>query len=79
MINNKLYNLDDTLTLTRTDIIDLHNKYLNSSLVKLFLKIDFTRQFVKAEGTQVWDSEGKEYIDFLANQPLPLSEIVNFG
>ncbi|NLY74617.1 MAG: aspartate aminotransferase family protein [Firmicutes bacterium] len=46
-------------------MIELHRKYLNSSLVGLMSLIDFTKQYVKADGIRVWDSEGREYLDFL--------------
>ncbi|MGE5558595.1 MAG: aspartate aminotransferase family protein [Bacillota bacterium] len=61
----KLLTLDDALRLTRAEVVDLHREYVNSSLVKLMSLVDFTKQFVRAEGTRVWDSEGKEYLDFL--------------
>lgn len=61
----KLLSLEDALTVTRTEMIELHRKYLNSSLVGLMSLIDFTKQYVKAEGIRVWDSEGREYLDFL--------------
>lgn len=61
----KLLSLEDALTVTRTEMIELHRKYLNSSLVGLMSLIDFTKQYVKADGIRVWDSEGREYLDFL--------------
>lgn len=57
--------LDDALSLSREDIVKNHKEYLNSALVQLMGLIDFTRNFVKAEGTKVWDDEGNEYLDFL--------------
>ncbi len=65
MTDLKLFSLDDALKLTRTEVIELHKEFLNSSLASLMSLINFTKQFVKAEGVKVWDSEGREYLDFL--------------
>ena len=65
MADPKLFKLDDALKLTRSDVIELHKEYLNASLASLMSLINFTKQFVKAEGVRVWDSEGREYLDFL--------------
>ncbi len=61
----QLMSLDDALNLSREDIIKNHKEYLNSALVQLQGLIDFTRNFVRAEGTKVWDDEGNEYLDCL--------------
>lgn len=65
MKNHKLLSLDDALKLTRNEVIELHKEFLNASLANLMSLINFTKQFVKAEGVRVWDSEGREYLDFL--------------
>lgn len=65
MKDHKLLSLDDALKLTRVEVIELHKEYLNASLASLMSLINFTKQFVKAEGVRVWDSEGREYLDFL--------------
>ena len=65
MADPKLFKLDDALKLTRSDVIELHKEYLNACLARLMSLINFTKQFVKAEGVRVWDSEGREYLDFL--------------
>lgn len=61
----QLMKLDDALAMKREDIVKNHKEYLNPALVQLMGLIDFTRNFVKAEGTKVWDDEGNEYLDFL--------------
>jgi putrescine aminotransferase len=48
------------------EIRGLHLNYLNDGLVKLLGFLKFDRSFVRAGGTKVWDSEGLEYLDFLA-------------
>lgn len=65
MKNHKLLSLDDALKLTRNEVIELHKEFLNASLANLMSLINFTKQFVKAKGVRVWDSEGREYLDFL--------------
>ncbi|MCL6590220.1 MAG: aspartate aminotransferase family protein [Firmicutes bacterium] len=60
-----LLTLDAALSLTRQEVVGLHQKYLNSALVNLMSLIDFTKRFVKAEGFRVWDQAGQEYLDFL--------------
>lgn len=61
----KLFSLEDALKLTRTEVVELHREYLNASLVNLMSLINFTKQYVKADGVRVWDNEGREYLDFL--------------
>ncbi|MGE5605372.1 MAG: aspartate aminotransferase family protein [Bacteroidota bacterium] len=65
MADHKLLSLDEALKLSRNEVVELHKEYLNGSLVSLMSLINFTKQFVKAEGVKVWDSEGREYLDFL--------------
>ena len=82
----KLFSLEEALNLSRAEVVGLHREYLNASLVNLMSLIDFTKQFVKAEGVRVWDSEGREYLDFLGgygalnlghNHPRVLEAITN--
>ncbi|MFA5867083.1 MAG: aspartate aminotransferase family protein [Actinomycetota bacterium] len=61
-----LFSVDDALNLSRREIIELHQSYLNTTLVSMFKLLDFDKKFVKAEGVFLWDEDGKRYIDFLA-------------
>lgn len=63
--NSSLLSLDDALSLSRNDIRHLHKEYGNSGLASLMGLLDFDKHFVKAAGIKVWDSDGKEYLDFL--------------
>lgn len=65
MTDQKLFSLDEAIKLTRPEVMELHREYLNASLVSMMSLINFTKQFVRAEGVRVWDSEGREYLDFL--------------
>ncbi|MEW6171474.1 MAG: aspartate aminotransferase family protein [Bacillota bacterium] len=62
---SKLISLDKALSLSRAEVRELHQEYLNSGLATLLKLMDFDKRFVRAEGTSLWDSEGKEYLDFL--------------
>jgi putrescine aminotransferase len=57
--------VDDALKLKRNDVRENYKEYINSSIVQLMGLLDFDKHFVKAEGTKVYDEDGKEYIDFL--------------
>lgn len=65
MFASKLFSLEKALQLSRAEVTELHKEYLNGSLVSLMSLINFTKQFVRAEGVRVWDSDGREYLDFL--------------
>jgi putrescine aminotransferase len=41
-------------------------KHVNPAFVKLLGVFGYGRVFVRAEGTKMWDAEGREYLDFLA-------------
>ncbi|MCX7886901.1 MAG: aspartate aminotransferase family protein, partial [Verrucomicrobiae bacterium] len=45
---------------------ELHEKYLNSTLVKVFRTIKFDRVYAKAKGAYLWDKEGNRYLDMLS-------------
>jgi putrescine aminotransferase len=57
--------LNDALSLNREQVKELHKKYLNSALTTLLGLINFDKRFVRAQGVSVWDSKGREYLDFL--------------
>ncbi len=57
--------LDEALSLSRTEVREYHKKYINSSLATMLGLLNFDNHYVKAAGASVWDSEGREYLDFL--------------
>lgn len=57
--------IEEAVALTRADTAENHKKFGNTSLVGLMGMLGFDRQFVRAQGTRVWDSEGNEYLDFV--------------
>ena len=61
-----LINVEEALQLTPTQSADNHKLYGNSGLATLLGMLGLERQFVRAEGSYLWDSEGNRYLDFLA-------------
>ena len=57
--------LIDALRQDREQVVKNHKAYLNASLAMMMGLLNFDKQFVRAEGTLVWDSEGNKYLDFL--------------
>src|SRR5437762_2294643 len=45
---------------------ELHEKYLNPTLVKVFRTIGFDKVYTKAQGAYLWDKEGNRYLDLLS-------------
>jgi ornithine--oxo-acid transaminase len=44
----------------------LHNRYLNPKLAQVLKTIGFDRSYVRGEGCYLYDTDGHEYLDFLA-------------
>src|SRR5690606_824923 len=44
----------------------LHDRYLNSQMVKVLKTIGFDRHYVKAEGAYLFDDQGNRYLDLLS-------------
>ncbi len=62
----------------------LHDQYLNRTLVKVQRTIGFDKVYVRAKGAYLYDAEGNDYLDFLAgfgvfnigrNHPVPQQAI----
>ncbi len=45
---------------------DLHNKHVNPQMMQVLRIIGFDKKYVKAQGCNLWDDAGREYLDFLA-------------
>lgn len=65
MAPGMIMSVDDALALRRNEVVALHKNYGNSGLAALFGLVNFDRQFVRASGTRIWDSDGEEFIDFV--------------
>lgn len=61
----ELITVKQALALNRQEVKELHKNYINSSLATMLGLLNFDHQYVKAQGVSVWDSEGREYLDFL--------------
>jgi len=44
----------------------LHERYLNTQLVRVLQTIGFDRQYVRASGPYLYDSDGQQYLDLLS-------------
>src|SRR6266446_376737 len=45
---------------------ELHEKYINPTLVKVFRTIGFDKVYTKAKSQYLWDTEGNRYLDMLS-------------
>jgi acetylornithine/succinyldiaminopimelate/putrescine aminotransferase len=45
---------------------ELHEKYINPTLVKVFRTIGFDRVYAKAKDQYLWDKQGNRYLDMLS-------------
>ena len=52
--------------MSRKEAHDLWRDYVNPDIVRLLEAFDFGREFVRAQGTMLYDEAGGEYTDFLA-------------
>jgi len=57
--------LRDAIKQNRRQVINNHKTYLNAGLATMLGLLNFDKQFTRAEGINVWDSEGNQYLDFL--------------
>lgn len=60
-----IISLENAMALNRNEVVALHKNYGNPHLASLLGLVGFDRQFVRAKGTRVWDSDGQEFLDFL--------------
>jgi ornithine--oxo-acid transaminase len=44
---------------------DLHERHINPVFVKMLRTIGFDKQYVRGEGSHLWDAEGNKYLDLL--------------
>ncbi|MDR2513503.1 MAG: aminotransferase class III-fold pyridoxal phosphate-dependent enzyme, partial [Puniceicoccales bacterium] len=45
---------------------ELHEQYLNRTLVKVLRTIGFDKCYARAEGCYLYDKDGNDYLDFLS-------------
>jgi len=61
----KYVSLDEALNLNRSKVVKNHKQYCNSHFPDYLALLDFDKNYPRAEGMYVWDSEGNRYLDFL--------------
>lgn len=59
--------LSGALKQNREQVVENHKTYLNAGLAMMMGLLNFDKQFVRAEGVYVWDSDGNRYLDFLGS------------
>ncbi|MTI57666.1 aspartate aminotransferase family protein [Geosporobacter ferrireducens] len=57
--------LDEALTVCKEEVKENYKSYINPYFAMMLGLLGFDKSFVKAEGMEVWDSEGRVYLDFL--------------
>jgi hypothetical protein len=65
MPQEKLFTLEEALSLDARVNFANHEKYVNPGLARMMSLLAFDRPFARAEGMYVWDQEGNRYLDFL--------------
>lgn len=58
--------LKDLVTTRLGENYELHDRYLNRTLVKVQRTIGFDKVYARAEGAYLYDMDGKDYLDFLS-------------
>ncbi|MDE1171014.1 MAG: aspartate aminotransferase family protein [Verrucomicrobium sp.] len=58
--------LKELVTTRLGENYDLHDKYLNRTLVKVQRMIGFDKVYARAEGAYLYDMDGNDYLDFLS-------------
>jgi len=62
----KMMGLEEGLRMSRREIRENYKDYVNPGQASMLSMLDFDKNFVRAEGSRVWDEDGKEYLDCLA-------------
>lgn len=60
-----LIGLNGALALSRKEASDLFARHVNPGLRTLLSAVGFDKKFVRAQGINVYDEEGRKYLDFL--------------
>ncbi|NBR69817.1 MAG: aspartate aminotransferase family protein, partial [Verrucomicrobia bacterium] len=60
------FDLKDTILTRLGENYDLHDKYVNRTLVKVQRTIGFDKVYARGEGAYLYDLDGKDYLDFLS-------------
>ncbi len=64
-LSENLLSVDNAVKLEGKKVKNLYKEYMNPSLANLLSLLNFDKKFIKAKGVEVWDEDGKKYLDFL--------------
>ncbi len=57
--------LEQAMQLTRKEVVEKSKMFLSASMAATESALSFDRQYTRAEGCSLYDSEGNEYLDFV--------------
>jgi len=60
-----LYTVDEALAATAGEVLTLYRAFINDGYVDMLDAYAIIRHVVRAQGIRVWDSDGREYLDYL--------------
>lgn len=66
-VEPKVYTIDEALHASDEEVLELQRAFVNEKFIELLESYGLYRHFVRAEGLRVWDSVGREYLDFLCS------------
>src|SRR6056297_2704356 len=61
----KLYDIDQAISISREEVGKNYTNYINPGMVKMLKFLNFDKNYVKAQNTEVYDDQGRKYLDFL--------------
>src|SRR6056297_340566 len=62
---SELYNIDQALSLSREEVGENYKNHINPAMVKMLKLLNFDKNYVKADNVEVYDEEGRKFLDFL--------------
>ncbi len=65
MKKEEIVSIEEAIAMSATEVEKNYRQNINPNFVTLLKLLGLNKKFIRAEGTKVWDDEGKEYIDFL--------------
>ena len=63
--SGRLASIEDALNLSALEVEEEYKQYINPYFVSLLKLLGLNKQFIKASGTKLWDTDNVQYVDFL--------------
>ncbi len=63
--SGKMITVEEALKMPVADVEDNYREYINPYFLSLLKLLGLNKQFVRAEGTKLWDTDNVRYTDFL--------------